>query len=770
MVVGAVTPEVPGCAETPLLGVKGTLERCSTLFDESMDEAASKQALESENVVRGTFEWIDVDQFAPDMDVDVNGYDVMKSSWPYLFVRRLQLNGVNGEVTGKDDVLVVPIASEKEESVKPVVRPPLGAAEVARRNSQSAADRNANSKRRKKEAETTRHRKTPNDKAKVKPVPVVPTVKTPVVKPEASAQVKIIVKPLVPVGFFDVAPVALVAPSNEVKRPPSKAVVKPGPPAEAVSHKVVGGGGINTGAVNTPNLTPAAKLEAVVEDPVLAKKAVSPSKERRRLKRAERHAMDFQQVRDFVEAEVEKRKGRDGSVYPMSQLFVNAVAGPNVSTHARLKIFHRLTIPQLQARNAAWGIVLQDLLRHFQVLALGPEKELSDHALFDEEAKYRTIMRVEILSKFREQLAKNSIFSYDLYSPQVQLSLQAQEYAIHQTNSMHPYGVDPMKPPRIHENQEMVALRLRVYLYRRFVLPNLVLQPMYRHGYRVAENLIPSSNNDGIRKEHISIFRCELDLPGFKLRVEPGKDPPVTNAFLKYKIVVNDPSTDYLRHGVSSSLGKIQLNGREREFKVVMLPKASTPDDPIVRYLSMKNSDTGAPLKLRHVELPSRKPKNSFGRVSKIVRMGRRFRYFLGHIGQYYVRKCMPAFAHDVNIRRSLMQLESANDFKANHEVAFWDGTRTSNLGYDGYEENVLIEDDLLGELLREHASTNSFSVDLHSRLLYTGLKWLNEHTDVPKTEIVLLNNTVRYAYLQLQIGRATLNEVLVTTSNSIPS
>jgi len=101
---------------------------------------------------------------------------------------------------------------------------------------------------------------------------------------------------------------------------------------------------------------------------------------------------------------------------------------------------------------------------------------------------------------------------------------------------------------------------------------------------------------------------------------------------------------------------------------------------------------------------------------------------------------------------------------------SLWEGTRTSNLGYDGYEENVLIEEDLLGEMLREHASTNSFSTDLQSRLLYSGRKWLGEHTNVPATEVTLLNNTVRYAYLQLQINRAALNEVLVTTVNSVSS
>jgi len=436
-----------------------------------------------------------------------------------------------------------------------------------------------------------------------------------------------------------------------------------------------------------------------------------------------------------------------------------------VSSHVRSKIFQRLTIEDLKSRNKTWSTVLLELQERRAI----DDPTVVTRCESDDRESQATLERVECLTYFREVLAERVVVDYARYAPGLRLFFQHVEYFMYTRTLPELPLRDPYNFPEVIEPRTVTAIRHWLTMFRVAVLPQLCENSLYRLGFRVAEKLVSASNNDGIRLEHVEA-RYGKESPEFHLRIDPEKNPPVLKALKQVRLIPSDPNTDYLNLGVSSVIGKISLGGKERNFKVEMVPKASSVVEPVICYQNMKNLDTGLALKLKFVEVASRKPKNSFGRVSEMTRVYKRFRYFLGHLGQYYVRRCLPAFAHDVNHRQHTMQLEVANPFKANHEVAYWEGTRTSNLGYDGYEENVLIEEDLLGEMLREHASTNSFSTDLQSRLLYSGRKWLGEHTNVPATEVTLLNNTVRYAYLQLQINRAALNEVLVTTVNSVSS
>jgi len=825
--VDAATPRVPGCVEIPTYGNIGTLRRCEAPFNEPSGEATPKQAISEATLKQASgkcatpldelageatprqalrsydVEWIDVEEFSPYQGVD-EGFDFhceREYSFPYLFLLASQLNGHNGSVTGSDDVsqrdLKKAPPEPGETSVKKVVpmkRKPekneaLSQAEVDRRSAQSAADRNFAAKRRHKEAETNRHRKNPNTASREKS-------STPKVA-ESKGDSRVVVEKTPPDKGVD----CKVIVSGETSKPAAPPELK----RDSKGKIIVGGGvvGFSPGHVNhkappqekptvkadTPDLVVPAEVKPVAPraPPVVrdvstqvdaegaspeSKKHESPAKTRRRERRAEGRDMDFESVKEFVEKELASMTARDPSVYPVSQHFVNSVTGPGISTKARAKIFHRLTIGDLMIRNKAWSEVLIELQQTWTVDSVSGHLNFESVKVYEKERNDMiedTLYRAACLSYFREVLAQKIVVDYEHYSRELQLFFQDVEYHAY-LDALPPHPLrDPYNYPAIIMPESVRTMRRWISAFRNAVLPQLQSHESYRYGYRVAEGLIPASNNDGIRREY-SEARYEGLMPEYRLRIDAEKNPKVSKVVKRIEIIPRDPKTDYLILGASSSLGKILLDGKERDFAITIPPKASAIEEPVTRYQNMLNIDTNLPLKLKFVEVASRRPKNSFGQASEMTRAYKRFRYFVGHLGQYYARRCLPAFAHDVNHRRFPMQLEVANPFKANHEVAFWESSRTSNLGYEGFEENVLIESDLLGEMLREHASTNSFSADLQSRLLYSGRKWLVEHTNVPMDEVILLNNTVRYAYLQLQINRAALNEVLVTTVNSTPS
>lgn len=226
---------------------------------------------------------------------------------------------------------------------------------------------------------------------------------------------------------------------------------------------------------------------------------------------------------------------------------------------------------------------------------------------------------------------------------------------------------------------------------------------------------------------------------------------------------------DYKALGVSSSFGKIVLRDKEESFSIIHPPRASQVIDPLCKQMTWLNVKTKKPLKLELREIPSLSPKNSFGKSSGFARFRVRCKYAMHTLTRRFLLRCAPFFTHDVNTRRSMLQNEVAPLFLANHDVAFWDGTRSSVLGYTGYQKNVLVERDLCDALIDAFVASTAFNNDLVSRMNHAANKWLREFTNWEPGEVELLNNCVRFTFVTLQLNRFAQSETLKITDKATP-
>lgn len=227
---------------------------------------------------------------------------------------------------------------------------------------------------------------------------------------------------------------------------------------------------------------------------------------------------------------------------------------------------------------------------------------------------------------------------------------------------------------------------------------------------------------------------------------------------------------DFKSSGVSSLYGKMILRDKEVPMEIVFPPIASQTVDPLCKQLKWMNTKTKKPLKLEMRELPSLPPKNSFGKTSGFERFKMRFKYASRTLTRRFLLTCVPYFTHDVNVRRNMLQHEVAPVYLANHDVAFWDGTRSSALGYTGYQKNVLIETDLCSALIDTFVSHTAFNNDLISRMNFAANKWLKDFTNWEPGDVELLNNCVRYTFVTLQLNRFTQSETLKVSEKVTPS